>query len=240
MTCSDYSQARQVFLALNDKFPEDMAVVLELQGVLRALNDTGLLITIMERAMHLLQLAHPSGHGVASDGYDSPGGGFGESAIAILADFCHEIGEYEKAILVVRNGMRWLQGRLEQRFWDGVLDDREYDAPGMPRVETTGGPVGFPLSLNLRQRLAVSRIKIGDLDEGKVRQPDWMLHGCKLTVLVAGTCSCCFRAGCCAMGGTVPRDCRYILPGEDVRRCASGLRETRRERAGKCFVTRSP
>ncbi|KAH7103837.1 TPR-like protein [Auriculariales sp. MPI-PUGE-AT-0066] len=160
--------ARAAFLALNEQFPEDMAVVLELQGVLRALGDTGLLITILERAMHLLQLAYPTGRAPSIDGSYVAGGGFGENAVAILADFCNEIGDFDKSIHIVRSGTRWLQGRLEQRFWDGMLDDHEFDGPGMARFEAAGPGAPFNhLSLNLRQRLAVSRIRLGETDEGR-------------------------------------------------------------------------
>jgi general transcription factor 3C polypeptide 3 (transcription factor C subunit 4) len=61
-----------------------------------------------------------------------------------------------------------LQGTGEQKWRDAVEDDREFDGNGaVPREgELRGG--GYELDVNTRQRLAVARIKMGEVEEGKV------------------------------------------------------------------------
>jgi general transcription factor 3C polypeptide 3 (transcription factor C subunit 4) len=98
--------------------------------------------------------------------------------VLVLADLYNILGEYERAESVIRGGLRWLQGRREQRYWDQCADDREFDLPeeeGGPRRGGDGGdddevpPGRFPLDINARHRLAVARIRMGDVEEAKVR-----------------------------------------------------------------------
>lgn len=94
--------------------------------------------------------------------------------VLVLADLYNTLGEHENAVNVIRGGVRWLQGRREQRYWDLCGDDREYDLPEEEGGEKRGGddddvPQGrFPLDINARHRLAVARIKMGDVEEAKV------------------------------------------------------------------------
>jgi general transcription factor 3C polypeptide 3 (transcription factor C subunit 4) len=97
--------------------------------------------------------------------------------VLVLADLYNTLGEYENAVGVIRGGVRWLQGRREQAYWDKSVDDREFDLPegegGVRRPVGTGAngdvPSGmFPLDINARHRLAVARIKMGDVEEAKV------------------------------------------------------------------------
>jgi general transcription factor 3C polypeptide 3 (transcription factor C subunit 4) len=83
------------------------------------------------------------------------------------------LGEHEKAAQTIRRGTRWLQGRAEQRYWDLCEDDREYDMDGWPGRSVIGEGAGiqagrFELDANARHRLAVARIKMGEIEEGKV------------------------------------------------------------------------
>jgi hypothetical protein len=98
-----------------------------------------------------------------------PGGGFGTMEILVLADLYNTLGDYGSAILTIRRGCRWLQGRAEQKYWDMCDDDREYD---LIRDETEREgevqPGVFPLDVNTRHRLAIARIKMGEIEEGKV------------------------------------------------------------------------
>jgi general transcription factor 3C polypeptide 3 (transcription factor C subunit 4) len=56
-------------------------------------------------------------------------------------------------------------------LWDSCEDDREYDEtdwrPGNGR-ERELAPGKYPLDVNARHRLAVARIKMGDIEEGVV------------------------------------------------------------------------
>lgn len=90
-----------------------------------------------------------------------------------LADFCNSVGEYEQTINMIRDGARWTQGRASQRYWSSVTDDREYDVYGSVRLhepnESAGRTQGFfPLDPNLRHRLALARLALGDLEEAQV------------------------------------------------------------------------
>lgn len=104
-------------------------------------------------------------------GEEVPGGGFGLMEILVLTDLYNTLGEHGKAISTVKQGCRWLQGRGSQVLWDKVEDDREFDVPDM-KVERSiaEGQVAagmYPLDVNARHRLAIARIKMGDIAEGK-------------------------------------------------------------------------
>jgi len=86
--------------------------------------------------------------------------------LLLLLDLYNVLGEDRRAVRVIRNGTRWLQGRLNQKYWDM---DREYDLEGWPKLWRTQSSVfGSLLDTNARHRLAVARIKMGDIEEGKV------------------------------------------------------------------------
>lgn len=93
--------------------------------------------------------------------------------LLLLADLYNVLGQYERAIETIRRGTRWLQGRADQKYWDLCEDDREYDRDDWPTRSSfgEGGSVlagNFELDPNARHRLAVARIKMGDVEEGKV------------------------------------------------------------------------
>jgi hypothetical protein len=93
--------------------------------------------------------------------------------LLLLADLYNVLGQYERAIETIRKGTRWLQGRADQTYWDLCEDDREYDRDDWPARSNfgEGGSVqagNFELDPNARHRLAVARIKMGDVEEGKV------------------------------------------------------------------------
>lgn len=169
-----------------------MTVLSELRTILIELSDLSLCASLFQRAFEHYQLAYPSGWGRDSNDETTstnirdtrsstaaavppnlvPGGGFGLMEILVLADLYNTLGEHEKAVEVIRKGCRWLQGRADQRYWDICEDDREYDLymPSGERVGRDGDvePGMFPLDVNARHRLAVARIKMGEVDEGKV------------------------------------------------------------------------
>lgn len=60
---------------------------------------------------------------------------------------------------------------MDQKFWDVVEDDREYDIPGDEDAPKRVGDVrsgGNEMDVNARHRLAIARIRMGDIDEGVV------------------------------------------------------------------------
>ena len=91
--------------------------------------------------------------------------------VVAFTDLLLAMDKLEEALLTIRRGQRWLQGRKAERHWDGFEDDREYDPPGTQRedMEEDGeGPEGFSLDTNLRHRLALVRLRLGNDDEAMV------------------------------------------------------------------------
>jgi hypothetical protein len=90
--------------------------------------------------------------------------------ILVLADSYNSTKKYHNAVTTIRQGSRWLQGRGSQSYWDACEDDREFDVVGSVVGRSgTVAPGMYELDINARHRLAVSRIKIGDIEEGQVR-----------------------------------------------------------------------
>jgi general transcription factor 3C polypeptide 3 (transcription factor C subunit 4) len=170
-------KARNSLLALLKRVPHDLAVLEELRPTLIELSDLSLCAELYEAALAHYSATFPVGHGINTEtGQEVPGGGYGLMEILVLADLYNTMGDYEKAIRVIRSGCRWLQGRGSQKLWDSCEDDREYDETdwrtGNGR-ERELPPGKYPLDVNARHRLAVARIKMGDIEEGMVRIHDF-------------------------------------------------------------------
>lgn len=142
----------------------------EIRPILIELSDLALCASLYADAFVHYQGTFPSGMGFDPEiQQDVPGGGFGLMHLLVLADLHNTLGQYEKAKETIRRGCRWLQGRASQKFWDVCEDDREYDvAEGVRSADVELQPGMYPLDINARHRLAVSRIKMGDIEEGKV------------------------------------------------------------------------
>ncbi|KAG6826536.1 hypothetical protein H0H92_015434, partial [Tricholoma furcatifolium] len=170
----DLKTARNAFMAILKRFPHDLTVLAELRTILIELSELSTCATLFQQAFTHYQMAYPSGRGMdLTSNSEIPGGGFGLMELLVLADLYNTIGEHENAISVIRRGCRWLQGRSDQKYWDACEDDREYDLPETaPRLDVgdEGGvePGRYPLDINARHRLAVARIKMGEVEEGKV------------------------------------------------------------------------
>ena len=154
-------------MAILKRFPHDLTVLNELRPVLIELSDLATCTALFQSAFEHHQALFPMGSVV--DG----GGGFSLLEILVLADLYNTVGDHDHAIVTIRRGCRWLQGRAEQKYWDLCDDDREYDvtpdARDSSEREGEVQPGMFPLDINARHRLAVARIKIGKIEEGKVR-----------------------------------------------------------------------
>jgi len=156
-------------MAILKRFPHDLTVLNELRPVLIELSDLATCSILFQKAFEHYQALYPRGYSVDTDNsVQTPGGGFGLMEILVLADLYNTVGEYDRAIVSIRRGCRWLQGRAEQKYWDLCDDDREYDLMADGR-EGEVQPGMFPLDVNARHRLAVARIKTGETEEGKVR-----------------------------------------------------------------------
>lgn len=121
---------------------------------------------LFQEAFDFCKLHHPNG----PDRKNPSGVEFGIVQIIALADFYNNAGDYETAVNVTRQGARWLDRRLaESAMWDGLADDREFDVAEYPREGFE--PTRYhPLDINLRERLAVSRLRMRDWDEAEVRK----------------------------------------------------------------------
>lgn len=157
-----------------------MAVLTELRPILVEASDLSLCASLYQAALEHHQVIQPLGLAqfIESSTADHPpqtAQTFGFIDILVLADLYNTVAEYDRAINTIKNGCRWLQGRASQRFWDGCGDDREYDLPredrGSMSIERSGEvqPGHYPLDVNARHRLAIARIKLGEVEEGKVR-----------------------------------------------------------------------
>lgn len=176
---------RNAYLALLKHFPHDVVILTGLRHVLIELGDLKHCTELYQNAFDHYSAMFPSAKVATSNLGSFPGTidpaladsgsesvSFGLMELLVLADTYNGLGEHEKAIKAVRAGCRWLQGRAAQKYWDACPDDREYDTPGFVRYVTSENqPMQqgfFPLDVNARHRLAIARLKLGDLDEGRM------------------------------------------------------------------------
>ncbi|KIM61704.1 hypothetical protein SCLCIDRAFT_1215803 [Scleroderma citrinum Foug A] len=171
---NDLRIARHSLLAILKRFPHDNTVLTELRPVLIELSDLSLCTSLYQEAFDHNQVIRPLGQALdpSLDTVGTPAAGFGFIEVLVLADLYNTVNQYEHAVDTIRRGCRWLQGRASQKFWDVCQDDREYDIPpeegGAVRQRYDDLQPGFyVLDINARHRLAISRIKMGDMEEGK-------------------------------------------------------------------------
>nr|GAT57057.1 TPR-like protein [Mycena chlorophos] len=185
----DPRTARFAFMGILTRYPHDLYIISLLRPILITLSDLQTLVNLYNAAFAHYRALYPSGSGpsIVNSSEDIkphaqepvPGGGFAEMEVLVLADLFNALGEHERAVEALRVGMRWLQGRDAENWWDLCTDDREYDPA--PSVTCTTDPVprvldaindieaGFnALDVNARHRLAVARLKMGDIDEGQI------------------------------------------------------------------------
>ncbi|KAG1738029.1 hypothetical protein EDB19DRAFT_1895731 [Suillus lakei] len=175
---NDLRAARHSLLAILKRFPHDMTVLAELRPILIEVSDLPLCASLYQAALEHYQTVQPLGPAQPIDvslaDQPPPNQIFGFIDLLVLADLYNTMAEYDHAIQIIRKGCRWLQGRASQRFWDGCVDDREYDLPredrGNVNIERSGDvqPGHYPLDVNARHRLAIARIKLGEVEEGKM------------------------------------------------------------------------
>lgn len=100
--------------------------------------------------------------------------------INIFAGLLAYIEHTKDALYELKSLARWLLGRSDESFWDDWQDDdREWDVGGARRVgfqdfqegRYPESSYGSGLPLDLRTKLAVYRLKLGDIHEAQVSQP---------------------------------------------------------------------
>ncbi|KAJ6568937.1 hypothetical protein B0H19DRAFT_1134257 [Mycena capillaripes] len=187
----DLQTTRIAFLGILERFPHDLNILSELRTVLIDLGDLPTCADLFQAAFDHYRATFPSGSGRSAaagpddpDAPDVPGAGFALLEILVLADLYNALGEHERAVDTIRKGERWLQGRAEQGYWDMCGDDREFDSEGGPGEGARTGEAGeededdsehndndpgcYELDVNARHRLAIARIKMGEIGEGKI------------------------------------------------------------------------
>ena len=167
------SQAKTALTAILRQIPHDLNVLEELRPILIDGNNIDVCASLHQDAFDHYQELYPTGVGVDPDtGQEISGGGFDLMHILVLADSYNSIKKHHNAATTIRRGTRWLQGRASQSYWDACEDDREFDIVGSTAVRPgTVAPGMFELDVNARHRLAVSRIKMRDIEEGQVSRP---------------------------------------------------------------------
>lgn len=176
-------QARIALSAILKQIPHDLNVLEELRPILIEGNKIDVCASLHQDAFEHYQKLYPTGAGVDPEtARDIPGGGFDLMHILVLADSYNTIKKYHNAVTTIRRGSRWLQGRGSQSYWDACEDDREFDIMGSAVIRSgTVAPGMYELDTNARHRLAVSRIKMGDIEEGQVRHFCSYLHPLLIT-----------------------------------------------------------
>jgi general transcription factor 3C polypeptide 3 (transcription factor C subunit 4) len=108
-----------------------------------------------------------------------------EDAFTYVALLTH-LEQYEDALREARSLARWLLGRLEEKFWDEIKDDREWDeseerrrdVPGYNSEKYPASSYGSGLPLRLRISLAICRLRLDQNsdDEAMVRIRVAVMH----------------------------------------------------------------
>lgn len=176
--------ARSAYLALLERVPHDTGVLAELKHILIEFGELQLCADLYQKAFEHYTSTPARGDALAIDpsliSQDQPmfqgKGEFTLMDILVLADLYNTLGQYGKAIKTIRFGCRWLEGRESQTYWDSCSDDREFDLEEVERSDEQNESLGslpmkqgfYPIDINARHRLAIARLKAGDIEEGQV------------------------------------------------------------------------
>ncbi|KAI1769214.1 TPR-like protein [Hypoxylon sp. FL1150] len=93
--------------------------------------------------------------------------------IEVFVDLLAYVEQFQEAIRELSSLSRWLLNRTDETFWDDESDDREWDIDNSRRLEVPSyqngryppATYGSGLPLELRTKLAVCRIRLGQEDE---------------------------------------------------------------------------
>ncbi|GAA5898643.1 hypothetical protein JCM8208_004721 [Rhodotorula glutinis] len=163
------NMAIRAFFALLSLLPHDPGVLRELAPLLASTDQyaraTQLLLSAFEHYRALVRLVTPDTAALLNT--------YGYADLETLADFLLAQRQYAEAVRVVRQGVRWLQGRAREGGWDELKDDREYDEERRVRPGWETSAMGFEeaglyeLDVRLRSRLGLARLGMGMLDEAQ-------------------------------------------------------------------------
>ncbi|GAA5873300.1 hypothetical protein JCM3774_005935 [Rhodotorula dairenensis] len=98
---------------------------------------------------------------------------YGYGDLETLADFLLVQRNYKEVVRVIRQGVRWLQGREKETGWELMPDDREYDEERRMREGWESGQSFFEdeptyeLDVRLRSRLGLARLGLLQYEEAQ-------------------------------------------------------------------------
>ncbi|GAA5845725.1 hypothetical protein JCM5353_001690 [Sporobolomyces roseus] len=159
--------AIKAFQALLELLPHDPGVLRELAPLLASdrlyTQAVQLLLSAFSYYRETVpQITPTTSHLLNSYGYED---------LETLSDFLITQKQFSECVRVIRQGVRWMQGRERETEWDTVLDDREFDVERKVREGWEKGnqwlerePV-YELDVRLRARLGIARLWMGENDE---------------------------------------------------------------------------
>ncbi|BGP05258.1 transcription factor TFIIIC subunit tfc4 [Rhodotorula toruloides] len=161
------NMAIKAFFALLTLLPHDPGVLRELAPMLASTHQFAKASSILLSAFAYYRSLVPH---VNRDtvGYLAT---YGYSDLETLADFLNVQRNWAESVRVIRQGVRWLQGRESETGWDTLEDDREYDEERKIRGGWEKGNTWFEdeptyeLDVRLRSRLGLARLGMGWVEE---------------------------------------------------------------------------
>ncbi|GAA6030008.1 hypothetical protein JCM8097_009212 [Rhodosporidiobolus ruineniae] len=163
------TMAIRAFLALLSLLPHDPGVLRELAPLLASTQQYTQAITLFLSAFAYYRQLVPIVTSQTVDLLNT----YGYGELETLADFLLLQRNYAEVVRVVRQGVRWLQGREKETGWDSMSDDREYDEERKVREGWEKGNTWFELEptyeldVRLRSRLGLARLGMGWTQEAQ-------------------------------------------------------------------------
>lgn len=156
------NKAAEGFGALNRLLPHDMAILRQIAILYMELDK---IPEAIEYYMRSLEFFKTTGN---------PEKAFNWSELNILVELHMMASQWSDAIKTLKHVGRWLGGRAEEKYWDKQTDDREWDSNDARRksvreyVPARFDPGTYNLPLELRVKLGVCRLKLGEKKEAMI------------------------------------------------------------------------
>lgn len=164
-------QASTWFAKLLKLQPHNPSILRELGPLYYELNEVPKAVQLYQAAYDHFRALYP-----IPSAYADELQGWGNTDFELLADFLRSLKRYKEAAKIILEGVRWLQGRIQEgASWNSFGDDREYDLErkwregwqNHPQRWCEDAPV-HQLDTGLRLRLGLARLYEGRTDEAKV------------------------------------------------------------------------
>ncbi|GAA5886248.1 hypothetical protein JCM5296_003537 [Sporobolomyces johnsonii] len=161
--------AVRAFSALLQLLPHDPGVLRELAPLLASSQLYSQATATLLAALAHYRLTVPLVSSATVDALNT----YGYSDLETLADFLLIQRNYAEVVRVVRQGVRWLQGRERETGWDAIADDREFDTERKAREgwekenQYFEEEPTYELDVRLRSRLGIARLHMGWVEEAQ-------------------------------------------------------------------------